>query len=394
MMNGKTNYDEEIEHSNDMQHEGILKEKYSNGKAQDKTFLRKALSLDSVFNSTICAKCVSNPKEDLDLNLESITSQNEVVHQLKVTDDHPPIFGQDVELESIPSQKEILKDEEEVKRNDLLSPGKCPLSQELLEAIPSQKDIVNNLKVVKCQDVGDVDKLQQPLSLKRREPLEATPSQKEIVKDQGVLNDQAIENDQLQQPQPMIPQPPRKCLSQEDPIIQIKLLHDLIAYQNENLESLRQEVDILQQHVRYHQDDKAWNAKQAILVELVSHHQTKTLTCENEQQKQTIQQLQRDVTSANVIIYEQKKTIFEHQQREEDELQRKPFLHQMFVRFRKRNTRQHNEKDRQQQRSSSSSKTSFSSRYSSSTTTDNSKLERIVGCVRRFASRLRRRHHR
>ena len=182
---------------------------------------------------------------------------------------------------------------------------------------------------------------------------------------------------------------PSKHLSDEEQSVQIKLLHDLIGYQNQSLESLNKDADLLEQHVRFHQDDKTWNARQAMMVELVLQHRTKTLARETEQQKMIIQQLQKDVSNANVIIYEQNKTIFEHQQREEDKLQQKPFLSQLLIRF-KRTRRNNRERQHQQKQRASSSKTSFSSRYSSTLSTTTSKLERFIGRVRRFTSRLRR----
>ena len=185
---------------------------------------------------------------------------------------------------------------------------------------------------------------------------------------------------------------PSKHLSDEEQSVQIKLLHDLIGYQNQSLESLNKDADLLEQHVRFHQDDKTWNARQAMMVELVLQHRTKTLARETEQQKMIIQQLQKDVSNANVIIYEQNKTIFEHQQREEDKLQQKPFLSQLLIRF-KRTRRNNRERHHQQQQRASSSKTSFSSRYSSTSSTTTSKLERFIGRVRGFTSRLRRWRH-
>jgi len=262
----------------------------------------------------------------------------------------------------------------------------------LLESIPSQKDITDDVQVGKdyhpavvvvvvYQD-DEIDTLSPP-----KLPTKCSPSQ-ELVKHQthiqeDILKD--IEDDQTQ-PQSSL-ETPSKHLSQEEPTVQIKLLHDLIGYQKQSLESLNKDADLLEQHVRFHQDDKTWNARQAMMVELVLQHRTKTLARETEQQKLIIQQLQKDVSNANVIIYEQNKTIFEHQQREEDKLQRKPFLSQLLIRF-KRTRRNNRERDHQQQQASSS-KTLFSSRYSSTSTTT-SKLERFIGCVRRFTSRLRR----
>ena len=194
----------------------------------------------------------------------------------------------------------------------------------------------------------------------RSEPI---PSQKEIFDDSKVVCDS-----------PPPPKPRRGRLSQEEPAVQIKLLHELIGHQNESLQSLHEEVSILRKHFYLQQDAKAVKAKQAMLAELVSQHRMKTMAHEVETQKQMIEQLQRDLSSANVIVYDQNKTIFEHQMKEEIRLQEKPLLRQLFIRFRmSRNTKEEQH---------------TTPRHSMT------KLERMVGYIRSFRSRVFRRRRR
>ena len=344
-----------------------------------KTLLRRSLSLDSVF-STRTYSCVPtrHQKEILGLSTDDETVQNTVI-----------IGDTTLSLESIPSQKDITNNSE-IEQNESLSTRKSQLSEELLESIPSQKDITDDVQVgqddhsVVVDQDGEIDTLSPPkpptkCSFSKELVRPKTHIQKEILMD--IKGDQTPSESSLETPS--------KHLSDEEQSVQIKLLHDLIGYQNQSLESLNKDADLLEQHVRFHQDDKTWNARQAMMVELVLQHRTKTLARETEQQKMIIQQLQKDVSNANVIIYEQNKTIFEHQQREEDKLQQKPFLSQLLIRF-KRTRRNNRERQHQQKQRASSSKTSFSSRYSSTSSTTTSKLERFIGRVRGFTSRLRR----